>query len=294
MRPPSLVALLLLATPFAAAQDSEPKPDAPRVPVEAKKPVVPLIADEALRNLVRESLRKKPGEPLTEKNLRDVYFVEARGAGVADLSGLEHCVNLASADLAENGVADLTPLADLRDLQLLDLAGNDVADLAPLAELESLQYLHLAENRVRDLSPLKDLSRLSALYLTGNRVEDLSPLTGLKKLTSLDLAGNAVTDLAPLAELRWLSSLDLKGNHVADLSPLGGLTELRYTFLQDNALTDLSPLPEMAEKDAAGDSRFAPYWRLYVAGNPLSEAAKTAQVERLRAAGVRVEVGETP
>lgn len=35
--------------------------------------------------------------------------------------------------------------------------------------------------------------------------------------------------------------------------------------------------------------RFAPFLRLYLAGNPLSDAAKTSQLEALKKLGVRIE-----
>jgi hypothetical protein len=46
----------------------------------------------------------------------------------------------------------------------------------------------------------------------------------------------------------------------------------------------------MAKADAEGPKRFAPYLRLYLAGNPLSDAAKNAQVTALKGFGVRVEL----
>jgi len=52
-------------------------------------------------------------------------------------------------------------------------------------------------------------------------------------------------------------------------------------------LTDLSVLQEMAKKDLAGERRFAPYWKLYLAGNPLSDTGKT-QAQELAKQGVRV------
>ncbi|HCD03223.1 MAG TPA: hypothetical protein DER64_22140 [Planctomycetaceae bacterium] len=67
------------------------------------------------------------------------------------------------------------------------------------------------------------------------------------------------------------------------------MTELRYTFLEGNKVTDLGPLVTMAQKDAKGDRRFAPYWNLYVSGNPLSDAAKGGQIAALKKVGVRVD-----
>jgi hypothetical protein len=61
-------------------------------------------------------------------------------------------------------------------------------------------------------------------------------------------------------------------------------------FLKNNKITDLKVLVEMAKKDFAGQKRFAPFWRVYLAGNPLSDEAKTKQVEELKKYGTRVEL----
>ncbi len=85
------------------------------------------------------------------------------------------------------------------------------------------------------------------------------------------------------------SMVALRNNQVKDIAALGNMTELRYTFLEGNKVTDLGPLVAMAQKDAKGDRRFAPYWNLYVAGNPLSDAAKGGQIAALKKVGVRVD-----
>ena len=49
-------------------------------------------------------------------------------------------------------------------------------------------------------------------------------------------------------------------------------------------------LVDMASKDA--DKRFAPFWRVFLKGNPLNDAAKGAQVEALEKSGGKVKLGE--
>jgi len=49
----------------------------------------------------------------------------------------------------------------------------------------------------------------------------------------------------------------------------------------------------MAEKDAAGERRFSPFWRIYIAGNDLQENSKS-QIERLKELGARVVEQEMP
>ncbi len=267
---PSLLAFAVLLPALSAAADE-------------------VVPDESLRAVLKELAKKKSGkEDLTDAVLGDVFFLEAPKKGIKSLAGLERCVNLALIDLSGNEIADVTPLSGLTNVQSLDLAGNKIKDVGPLKDLKKLQYLKLEKNEVESIAALSELTAMQALYLSDNKVADLGPLSKMEKLASLYLANNQVADLKPIAGLKWIGSLDLKGNQVADVAPLSGLTEQRYTFLQDNKVTDLGPLVEAAKKDAAGDKRFAPYWHLYLTGNPLSEQAKTEQIEALKAAGVRV------
>ena len=87
-----------------------------------------------------------------------------------------------------------------------------------------------------------------------------------------------------------LSILELKENQIEDVTPLARQTELSMLFLEKNQIKDLTPLVTMAKADAEGPKRFAPYLRLYLAGNPLADAAKNAQVAALKGFGVRVEL----
>ena len=248
-----------------------------------------VIPDAALREVVQEIVQKKTGKPdLTNEVLADIYFLRAPEKGIADLTGLEKMTNLVEVDLRGNKITNLAPLKGLGNLQLLDLQKNTIADVAPLAELKKLQYLQLEHNQVVDIKPLEGLSAMMSLYLSHNKIEDIAPVAKLEKLSSLYLAGNGITNLAPLGGLKRLDTLDARQNKIVDLAPLKTLTDMRLTMLQSNAITDLTPLVEMATADANGPKRFAPYWELYVGGNPLSDAAKTTQAEALRALGVRL------
>jgi hypothetical protein len=48
-------------------------------------------------------------------------------------------------------------------------------------------------------------------------------------------------------------------------------------------------LLKWAKADADGPRRFAPFLRLYLAGNPLSDEAKSKQIAALKELGVKVE-----
>jgi Leucine-rich repeat (LRR) protein len=270
LRVPLVLATLAFALPQAAA-------------------AADFFPDDNLEAVIRDIVRKKSDkEELTEDDLKNVYILHAQGKGIKDLTGVEKCPNLAEVRLSKNEIEHVQPLSGALNCQSLDLEGNNIRDISPLAKLEKLQYLQLEDNEIEDFSPLKDLKKLSALYLSKNKIKSVEPLAGLERLVSLYLAENEITDISPLARLKWLSSLDLQGNKIADLKPLAGMTELRYTMLQKNEIEDLAPLVEMAKKDAEGDKRFAPYWNLYLGGNPLSDDAKEKQIPELKKYGVRV------
>jgi internalin A len=71
-------------------------------------------------------------------------------------------------------------------------------------------------------------------------------------------------------------------------------TELSLLLIERNQIKDLKPLVEAAKADSAGAKRFAPYLRLYLAGNPLPDSVKSAQLTELKAAGVRLEERKPP
>ena len=60
-------------------------------------------------------------------------------------------------------------------------------------------------------------------------------------------------------------------------------------MIQRNQIKDLKPLVDAAKADSGGPKRFAPYLRLYLSGNPLTDSAKSAQLDAFKAAGVRIE-----
>jgi Leucine-rich repeat (LRR) protein len=91
-----------------------------------------------------------------------------------------------------------------------------------------------------------------------------------------------------LASVTRISTLDLSDNQVSDLAPLSKQTDLRMLIIERNKVADLKPLVDSCKADFAAGKRFAPFLRLYLAGNPLGgDSAK--QLEELKAAGVRKE-----
>lgn len=281
---------LLVALKRDTPVTKKPAAKAPEAKAPTPAPKAPAFSfpDKNLEAAVRASLHE-PSAPLTEEKLNNLYFLEAPNKGIANLAGLEKCKNLALIKLTKNQVADLKPLAGLTNLQSLDLKENKVADLAPLAGLTKLQYVELSDNQVADLKPLGGLTNLQSLYLTNNKVSDLAPLGGLVKLSSLSVGHNKVKDIGVLAKVTRLLTLDLNDNQIEDLAPVTKQTELSMLLLERNKVKDLAVLIPWAKADADGPKRFAPYLRIYLKGNPLSEAAKTTQTATLKGFGFRFE-----
>jgi hypothetical protein len=252
-----------------------------------------LFPDKVLEAAVRQQVfaKRESQEPLTADDVKNISQVTAwgkEGMKVKSLAGLEACKSIALIELPGHEIADVSPLKELKNLLSVDLQRNKIKDLGPLSGLSRLQYLHLAENEIEDVSPLATVTELRTLHLSRNKVKDIAPLSSLSKAWSLYLDHNEIRDLKPIAALKWVDTLDLRANGLADLSPLAGYTELKLLRLEGNKIEDLGVLVAMAQKDAAGDKRFAPFLRLYVAENPLSAEAKDKQAAELAKLGVRL------
>jgi internalin A len=242
--------------------------------------------DAAIRGLLPD--KKDPAVELTEEDLKKVFILQAKDKGIVDLTGLELCTNLQLLDLAKNQVTNVAPLAGLENLQSLDLSKNAISDMAPLAGLAKLQYLDLSHNQIAALPNLDALVKISFLDLSGNQLTDIAAIGNLKSLVSLHLAANQIADATPVGNLTGLSLLKLSDNPIENIAPLGNLNRIGMLLIERAKIADLAPLVASCQADAAGEKRFAPFLRLYLAGNPLSDAAKNEQLPALTACGVKV------
>lgn len=283
-RPGLLTSLLLLAFGVSSTPAADPAKPA------ATNDVVSIFPDKALEKAVRRQVfaKRENDEPITATDVADIAIIEGRELGITNLAGLEHCRKVALINFTGNQITDLSPLAGLPRLQSLDLSKNRIKSIAPLATNTALQYLDVSFNQLKKHVPVAGLTNLATLLVSHNDLTDLSPAFGLPKLHSLHFDGNRVAKLKGIAGLRRLDLLSASGNRISDLEPLTGLTDLRLLILENNRLRDLQPLVAMAEKDAGGERRFAPFLRLYVKGNRLDGKKAQRQLEQLRSLGVKV------
>ena len=152
-----------------------------------------LFPDLDLQRAIREALDKPEG-PIDVSGLGVITSLDvgrprsAFSIHVFDLTGLEHCTNLAELDLVWNKIVDVSPLASLTELTVLNLGGNKIVDISPLAGLTKSTKLWLFDNRITDISPLASLTNLTVLDLGKNQLSgDISPLASLTNLTELNL-----------------------------------------------------------------------------------------------------------
>ncbi len=194
------------------AQDDRPQ----RVAAEGEV----IFPDPTVEEYVRKDLKQDEGPIMITDVAEFTSFSLNQLLYVADISGLEHMVNLTEFDLSQNATGDISPVAGLTKLTRLDLAQNDIEDITAIAGLTNLTYLRLKDNRVSDISPLAGLTNLTELDVWENQISDISVLTNLTNLTKLNLTKNQINDISPLASLSNLTHLELARNEITDISPL--------------------------------------------------------------------------
>lgn len=133
------------------------------------------LADERLKEAIREAVDKKEGE-FYSRELQNIHELDARNRKVEDLEGIQHLVNLKVLNLNWNRIRDITPLKGLTSLKTLKLWGNQIEDISPLRHLSRLEVLTLEDNRIRNIEPLKELYDLKMLWLRKNHIRDIKPL----------------------------------------------------------------------------------------------------------------------
>ena len=180
------------------------------------------IPDTNLRAAVETALGKNADIPITATEMATLTRLEVPEAGIRNLTGLEHAINLTYLDFWKSSVSDLFPVAGLTNLTHLGFAANNaISDVSALVGLTNLTALWVNGNSISDISPLAGLTQLSHLGLDNNNISDISALAGLTDLTLLRLNYNSASDLSPLVSNTGLGSgdeVDVRGNPLSYLS----------------------------------------------------------------------------
>ena len=196
------------------------------------------IPDFNLRQAVREALALPDGTPISQQEMLRLRELTAKHAQIADLTGLEHAINLKSLVLSVNQIRDITPLKGLTNLDFLILRDNPIHDLTALANLTNLTYINLAGVRLSDITALANLTKLETAWLSHMRLRDITPLANLTQLVRLSLVANQIVDVSPLANLTALEELHIERNNITDFSALQNLSLTTFTYDQICSLPD--------------------------------------------------------
>ncbi len=197
--------------------------------------------DPALEAALRAAIGRPTGR-IYESDLEGLTSFFAAGSNIADITGLEYCINLVTLDLHDNQISDISALAGLTKLEWLDLSHNRISDVSSLAGLTNLKWLYLYNNRIGSVSPLANLTNLTYLFLYMNQISSISPLANLTNLTRLLLFSNQISDISPLANLTKLNWLYLQRNQISDIAPLANLTSLTQLDLSYNQITGIAAI----------------------------------------------------
>lgn len=115
---------------------------------------------------------------------KDLYCLDGEldlsEEGIADLAGIEYCINITDLVLSRNRISNLSDISALTQLQSLDLSRNDISYLDGLENLYSLVNLDLSFNSIEDIAPLERMASLRFVNLIGNPVKPPGSIAKLR------------------------------------------------------------------------------------------------------------------
>jgi hypothetical protein len=91
------------------------------------------FVDPNLEAAIREAI-DVPDDPIYPLDLAGLTSLSASARNISDLTGLEHCIDLAHLDLSRNQIGNIAPLADLTNLAYLQLDLNQIGNISYLVE----------------------------------------------------------------------------------------------------------------------------------------------------------------
>ncbi len=172
------------------------------------------LPDAALAKTVAAATGAMPGDVMVGDAINRVTSINARYAGIKDLTGLDTFTNLSTMQLSNNDIVSVGPLARLTKLTELEMYGNLIADLTPLSTLTSLTKLGLGDNNLTDITPLAPLTALTTLNLSHNAITSIDALAGMTNLKYLWASGNQISNADVVNNLTSLAGGDLSTNGV--------------------------------------------------------------------------------
>jgi hypothetical protein len=232
-----------------------------------------LIPDPALNEVLHTACHVPLETDLTSDDLASLTLLDASSMEIANLEGMQYCVNLLTLDLSSNEMDDLTPIIGLTSLTSLyinenfNLKNEAIQTIATLINLVNLSVAYNEHvsldftsnmNKLSSLNSryssllydLKGLSYLPSLYelILNNcsHIRDISPLSTLPSLSTLILyEDKAISNFEVIGEITTLTDLSLNYCALDNISFVKTLINLETLSLIGNFVFDITPLVNM-------------------------------------------------
>ena len=117
--------------------------------------------DANLEATVKHALGVRAQDDLTCGRASGLKTLEAQGAGIGRLMGIQNLTGLTDLALDSNQIHFISELSGLTSLTRLDLVANNITDISALSGLTGLTYLGLDGNGLIHLGPLSGLTSLA-------------------------------------------------------------------------------------------------------------------------------------
>lgn len=174
---------------------------------------------------------------------------------LANISDLQHCVNLRFLDLAHTCVQELSAIGTCVNLRKLYLRNTGVESISALATCVELRTLDLAGTKVNSVESLRKMVKIMKLDLSSTNVSSIDPLRTLTNIRKLTLSGCPIESIQPVQLFEKLVKLDISKTRVVDLKPTEGLSRLFFLICTNCPVEDIrvaSTLPSLVFLDCSG------------------------------------------
>ncbi|MCD4823009.1 MAG: PEP-CTERM sorting domain-containing protein [Phycisphaerae bacterium] len=124
------------------------------------------------------ALRWEPGipdsGPITDTDMKTLYWFSASCLGISNIQGLEYGTNLLELELHDSLISDISAVSGLTNLTLLGMNANQISDISAVSGLTNLAELYLDSNQVE----IMNLSNSNLSSLENFNIQ-FNPLTSV-------------------------------------------------------------------------------------------------------------------
>ncbi len=210
--------------------------NAPVAEIQFTIETTPVTLDENLESVIRMALGM-PTEPIFAKDLEELTSLDASGAGITDLTGIEYCIGLEDLNLEGNSIVDISLLATLSNLTMLNLGSNQITSIEALAGLNQLTLITLFKNQIADLTPLMNNTGIGQGDIVDVRDNPLDTVIGNGQISQLESKGVSVNFEVAIWDLNDDGKVDLT-DAVLALQIISGHIPAQTVFISSDGNGD--------------------------------------------------------